>query len=476
MSDSHKADAANRLGVEPVGRLLLKFSIPAVTGMLLNALYNVVDRAFVGHGVDELALGGLSLVMPLQTITMAFSMLFGLGAANMISLRLGEQRKLDAEKALNHALCLLVGAAIVLMVLQFIFLDGLISMLGAREGSASIEYARNYYRIIIAGQIFNMVGFGMSHCTRAQGFPAISMIGMILGAGINTILDPIFIFGLKWGVEGAALATVISQCCATIWFIYFNTGKRGVIKFRLSLLKLPSLTITRSILSLGSAQFLLQFAMSAVQLVINKSMGWYGEESLGIKGGGDIALSGMNSVVTIAFLILMPVFGLNQGSQPVLGYNYGAKKFKRVKRAYTLTMLVATCFCTAGFLFVEIFPNFVARLFISDGSAELMQWTRWALRVSLALLPLNGFQIISVNMFVVTGRPKVSILLSMLRQAILLIPAILILGRYGIGKYVGVYGVVIAQPLVDFCTFIITGILVSFEIKKLNRQIRNIEA
>jgi putative MATE family efflux protein len=455
-------DAANRLGTDSVGRLLLKFSIPAVAGMLLNALYNVVDRIFVGNGVNELALGGLSLVLPLQTVSMAFAMLFGIGAANMISMRLGQKRKEDAEKALSHCVCLLVIAALVLTVLQFIFLEPLLAQLGAQEGSASINYARDYYRIILVGQVFFMVGFGLSHCTRAQGFPMISMIGMFIGAGLNMILDPIFIFGFEWGVEGAAFATIISQVAAAVWMLYFNTGNRAVIKIRLSLVRRPSPEIIKAIMAFGSAQFLLQFAMSFVQLLLNTSMGNYGAAALGVSNGGDIAISGMNIVGTVSMLILMPVFGLNQGAQPVLGFNYGAKKFHRVRRAFLLTALVATVICVVGFLVAEIFPAFIVRIFVSKGSDELLLWTTWILRIALVLLPLNGFQIVSTNMFVVTGRPKASIFLSMLRQVIILIPAIFILG-----KLFGAYGVVVSMPIADGLSVIVTTIMIFFEMRKL---------
>ncbi|MDR3325386.1 MAG: MATE family efflux transporter [Spirochaetaceae bacterium] len=459
-----KNDAAERLGVQPVGRLLLKFSIPAVAGMLLNALYNVVDRAFVGQGVDELALGGLSLALPLQTLSMAFAMLFGIGAASMISIRLGQGRREEAENALNHCLWLLALAGAAIMALELAFLEPILARLGAQEGSASIGYARSYYRIILVGHVFFMVSFGLSHCTRAQGFPMISMIGMIIGAGLNMILDPIFIFALRWGVEGAALATIISQFCSALWMLYFNTGNRGVIRLRLASLR-PSLKIVLSIMSFGSSQFLLQFAMSSVQLLLNTSMGWYGASSLGVANGGDIAISGMNIVGTVSMLILMPVFGLNQGSQPVLGFNYGAKKFARVRKAYLLSVLAATAICTFGFLLAELFPHFIVSVFVANSSAELAAWTEWSLRVSAIFLALNGFQIISTNMFVFTGRVKTSILLSMSRQAIFLVPAILILSRF-----FGAYGAVAAIPVADGLALALTSVMIFFELKKLNVQ------
>jgi putative MATE family efflux protein len=456
-----KQDAASRLGTEPVGKLLLKFSIPAITGMLVNALYNVVDRIFVGQGVNEIALGGLSLVLPLMTIGMAFAMLFGIGAANMISMRLGQGRQQDAENALDHCFFLLIGVSIVMTAIGLNFIDPILSLMGAAEGSEALGYARDYFRIILYGMVFFMVSFGLSHCTRAQGFPAVTMIGMILGAVLNTILDPIFIFVFKWGVEGAAWATIISQFVSALYLILFITNKKAVVRLRPLSFK-PDFSIVMQIMAFGSAQFLLQFLMSAVQLLNNTSVGWYGAASLGVANGGDVALSGMNINGSILMLILMPVFGINQGAQPILGYNYGAKLFRRVLRAYLGAIAAATTICVFGFAIVQIFTVQLVRVFAPDGSDALMRFAPRAMRIMMLLLPLSGFQIVSTNLFVVTGRPKVSIFLSMLRQCIALIPCLLIFG-----KIWGLWGVVAAAPVADGFSFLLTGTLIYFEIKKL---------
>ena len=458
-------DAASRLGTEPIGKLLLRFSIPAITGMLLNALYNVVDRIFVGQGVDEIALGGLSLVLPLMTISLAFAMLFGIGAANMISMRLGQGRKKEAENALNHCFFLLLGIGLLMTALGLIFLEPVLNLLGAQEGSESINYARSYLRIILYGTTFSMVGFGLSHCTRAQGFPAITMIAMIIGAGLNIVLDPIFIFIFKWGVQGAAWATIISQAVSMIWILSFSLGKRAVIKLKPRTIK-PSFTVAVQIMSFGSAQFLLQFVMSGVQLLYNTSMGWYGASALGVANGGDIALSGMNIGGAIMMLILMPIFGINQGAQPILGYNYGAKQFSRVLRAYTGAVVVGTLICTVGFVVVQLFSAQLVRVFAPEGSGELMKFAPRAMRIVVLLLPTAGFQVISTNLFVVTGRPKISIFLSMLRQCLALIPCILIFGHIW-----GLWGVVAAAPVADGFSLFVTGTMIFFELRKLRSVI-----
>jgi Na+-driven multidrug efflux pump len=304
----------------------------------------------------------------------------------------------------------------------------------------------------------------MSHCTRAQGFPLITMIGMFIGAGMNMLLDPLFIFVFRWGVEGAAWATIISQFLAMIWILKFTSSEQAVVRLRLRTFK-PSAEIVRHIMAFGSAAALLQLAMSSVQLVYNTSMGWYGAEALGVSNGGDIALSGMNIVGSVAMLILMPVFGINQGAQPVLGFNYGAKNFLRVKRAYLIAVASATAICTAGFLACQIFPAGIIRIFAPDGSAGLMRFSVFAMHVQMLILPLNGFQIVSTNMFAVTGRPKISILFSMLRQVIILIPCMLIFG-----KIWGLWGVAWAAPVADLCTVILTLVMVAIEMRELREK------
>ena len=481
-------DAANRLGTEPVGKLLLKFSIPAITGMVVNALYNFVDRIFVGHGVSGIAIGGISLVLPLMTIGMAFAMLFGIGAANMISMRLGQGRKLEAESALRHCFFLLIGAGITMTVIGLCFLDPILSLMGAAKDSEALYYARDYFRITLIGSTFFMVGFGLSHCTRAQGFPAVTMIGMILGAVLNIILDPIFIFVFKWGIKGAAWATVISQFASAVFILRFILSKNAIVRLKISILKSrlqsvnnsdykikllkPDISIITQIMAFGSAQFLLQFLMSVVQLLHNKSANWYGNAALGVENGGDVALSGMGMVGAILMLILMPVFGINQGVQPILGYNYGAKLYHRVFSAYIRAITAATAICVIGFIIVQLFPEQLVLLFSPNAPEEnpaLMVFAPRVMRTMMLLLPVSGFLIVSTNFFVVTGRPKISISLSLLRQCIILIPFILIFGRIW-----GLWGVVYATPVADGLSFLITFTMIFIELRKLRRNMKHL--
>jgi len=458
-----KLDPASRLGIDPVGKLLLRYSIPAITGMIVNALYTFVDRIFVGQAVSEYALGGISLVVPVMNLGFAFAMLFGIGAANMISMRLGQGRREDAESALNHCFFLLIGTGVLLLTIGLVFLDPIISLMGAEEGSESVLYAREYFRINLYGIFFSLLSFGLSHCTRAQGFPKITMIGMILGAVLNIIFDALFILVFQWGIQGAAWATVVSQFIVTVYILTFAIRGKAVIKLKPHLFKFNP-AITMQILSFGSAQFLLQFLISVVQFINNISMGWYGAAALGVDNGGDVALSGMNIIGAILMLILMPVFGINQGAQPILGFNYGAKKFDRVLRAYIGAITAATALCIAGFAIIQIFPVQLVRIFAPDGSEAIMAFTPRAMRTMMLLLPLGGFQIVSTNLFVVTGRPKISIFLSLLRQCLFLIPCVLIFGRIW-----GLWGVIAATPVADGFSFLITCVLIFLELKKLRK-------
>jgi putative MATE family efflux protein len=458
------SNAAARLGTESVGKLLLKFSIPAITGMVVNALYNFVDRIFVGHAVNEIALGGLSLVLPLMTIGMAFAMLFGIGAANMISMRLGQGRKLEAQNALVHCFFLLVTAGIIMMITALVFLDPILSLMGAAKDSEALGYAKEYFRITLYGCVFFMVSFGLSHCTRAQGFPAVTMMAMILGAVLNIIFDAIFILWFQWGVEGAAWATVAAQFCSCVFILRFILSKKAVVRLDFRIIK-PDLSIVGQIMAFGSAQGLLQFLMSAVQLLNNKSAGWYGEAALGVSNGGDVALSGMSISGAVLMLILMPVFGINQGAQPILGYNYGAKLYHRVLHTYLRAIGAATAICVIGFFAVQLFSIQLVMVFAPNGSHALMEFAPRAMRIMMLLLPVAGFQIVSTNFFVVTGRPKISIFLSIFRQCIALIPCILIFGRFW-----GLWGVITAAPVADGLALLVTGVLILLELKKLGKK------
>jgi Na+-driven multidrug efflux pump len=336
--------------------------------------------------------------------------------------------------------------------------------LGAQEGSLSLDYGRRYFEIILYGSMFNMVGFGMSHCTRAQGFPLMTMTAMFIGAGMNMILDPLFIFVFHWGVEGAAWATIFSQFCSSSFIVYFVVSKKAVVRLNFKIFK-PSLRIVTQIMGFGSANCLMQLAMASVGFVVNWSMSKYGASSLGVENGGDIALSGMNIVQSLAMLILMPTFGINQGAQPVLGYNYGAQKFDRVRRAYNTAVGGASIICILGFIGCQLFSLPLIHIFAPDGSAALIYFAPLALRVGTIILPFIGFQAVSSNFFAVTGRPKVSSVLALLRQVIVLIPCLFIFGRLW-----GLDGLICATPVADGVAVVVTAVFIVKELKKLGKK------
>ena len=445
----------------------MRFSIPAISGMVVNALYNTVDRIFIGRAVDEVALGGLSLVMPLMMIAMSFGMLFGGGSSNMISMRLGQGKRQEAENVLNHCFWLLLLFGLTTQIVQLVFLDRFLGMLGAQPGSVSVMYAKRYYRIILLGHPMGVLSFGLSSTIRAQGFPTISMVTQFLGAGLNFILDPLFVFVFPWGPEGVALATVISQAATLVWVLSFCLfNKKAVIRIRFKSFK-PSMGIILKIASFGSPQFIMQFIMSGVSLLNNTSMGWYGADGLGVANGGDIALSALNIAGSCMMLFMMPIFGIGQGAQPIIGYNYGAKKFDRVIQAYKTAITIATMISTVGFLIVQLLPHFLVSIFAPRGSPEMLYFAPRVMRTQTIFLMFTGFQVLSSQFFVVTGRPKMSIFLSLLRQCLALIPCILIFGRIW-----GLYGVIAAAPTADGFSLCIVSTMIFLEMRKLQVKIK----
>ncbi len=445
-------DRSKQLGEEKVSKLLLKFSIPAIVGMLVNALYNVVDRIFIGNGVGSLGIAGITIGFPIMLVIMAFAMLIGIGANSLISIRLGEKKKEEAELILGNSMVLLIGVAVVISAIGLIFLEPLLRSFGASE--AVMPYAKDYLGIILWGTVAQTIGFGMNNFIRAEGNPGIAMFTMLIGAVLNTILDPIFIFVFGWGIKGAAIATVLSQVVSAVWVLYHFLGGKSTLKVRRKNLKLH-LPLVVKIITLGAAPFLMQMAASLLNAIMNKSLTLY---------GGDIAVSGMGIVMSVTMLILMPIFGINQGAQPIIGYNYGALKFDRVKKTLKLAVIAATSIAFIGFVATRVFPVQLIAMFNRE-DAELLKFGERALKIFLIFLPIIGFQIVSANYFQAVGKPKHASFLSLSRQVLILIPAMLILPRiYGLD------GVLMAGPLSDLVSSIITGIFLFIEMRHLDAR------
>lgn len=443
-------DNSKQLGEVNVFKLLIKFSIPAIVGMLVNALYNVIDRIYIGNGVGSLGIAGTTIAFPVMLVMMAFSMLIGIGANSLVSIRLGQNRKEEAEGIFGNAISLLILIPIAITIIGLAILDPLLKFLGASE--QILPYARDYLQIILLGGIFQSIAMGMNNFIRSEGNPKIAMYTMLIGALINTILDPIFIFVFNWGMRGAALATILSQAVSAIWvFGYFLSGK-SLLKIHLKKLRLKS-EVTIGILSLGAAPFAMQIAASIQNLIMNTSLATY---------GGDVAISGMGIVNSILTLIIMPIFGINQGAQPIIGYNYGAKKYDRVKETYKLAVIFATCIVVLGWILTRIFPEQLVAMFNKEDT-DLIVFGVIAIKRFMIFLPVIGFQIVSATYFQAVGKPKHSALLGLSRQALILIPALIILP-----KYFGLEGVLSAGPLADIVSSVITGTFIIIEMKKLD--------
>jgi putative MATE family efflux protein len=448
-------DRSKQLGENRISKLLLEFSVPAIIGMLVNALYNVVDRIFVGNGVGSLAIAGITVGYPLMLIIMAFGMLIGLGANSLVSINLGKGRKDEAEHIMGNALVLLILSSLAISVLGLLFVNPLLRVFGA--DNTVLPYARAYIQIILAGSVFQGLSFGMNNFIRGEGNPKIAMLTMLFGAVLNAILCPIFIFGLKMGIRGSALATIVAQGLSGLWVMYYFLSGQSLLKLRKKNLRL-SKKIVLAILTIGVAPFALQMAASLVNLVLNRSLVYY---------GGDVAISGMGIVNSIMILVMMPIIGITQGAQPIIGFNYGAMKFDRVKKTLKLATLAATILACCGFVLVEGFPKIVVMLFNHNDQA-LISFTVYALRVYLAMLPIIGFQIVGANYFQAVGKPKQSIFLSLSRQLILLIPAVLIMPLF-----FKLHGVVLAGPVSDLGSSVLTGIFVWREMRNLDKKHEN---
>lgn len=445
-------DNSKQLETTSIPSLLLKFSIPAIIGMLVNASYNMIDRIFIGQGVGFLGIAGITIGFPFMILMMAFGMLIGLGTTALVSIRLGQKKDEEAELILGNGFVLLVGITLSLSLIGLVFLRPILVLFGA--STEVLPYATQYLRIILWGGVFQSLGFGLNNVIRAEGNPRIAMATMLIAALLNIILDPIFIFVLDMGIQGAAIATVIAQAVAAIWVLSYFFSKHSTLKIRRENLTL-SFPIVKNILAIGSAPFSMQVAASVLTLIMNRSLYIY---------GGDLAISTMGIVNSLAMMILMPIFGINQGAQPIIGYNYGAKKFDRVKEALKLAIIAATAIVILGFTVTRLIPNELVALFNNDDQ-DLINMGSHAITVFFVFLPLIGFQIVSANYFQAVGKPKQAMFLSLSRQVILLIPAVLILP-----KFFGLNGLFMAGPIADIGSSMLTGLFLYRELKNLDFQ------
>jgi putative MATE family efflux protein len=451
-------NSQKRLGEMKIGKLILEFSIPAIIGMLVNTLYNIIDRIFIGHieGIGNLAMAGVGVTMPLMFVILAFGMLIGIGTATRISIKLGQHDKEGAEKHLGNAFTLIIIISVILTVLGLVFANPLLKMFGASENI--IGYGEQFIQVIFIGCIFNLISFSLNHSIRSDGSPKIAMASMLISAIINIILDPIFIFGLGLGVRGGALGTVVAQIISSIWILYYFTKGSSTLKIRRKNLKLDK-SVVLSIFAIGVSPFSMQIAQSAVQIVCNNSLQTY---------GGDLAVGAMTIINSLAMVFFMPIFGLNQGLQPIIGYNYGAEKHDRVKQTVKYGIIIATVIVSVGFIVIQGFSETLVVIFNNDPS--LIEITSHGMKIFLIMMPVVGGQVIVTSYFQSIGKVKISMFLSLLRQVIILVPCLII-----IPMFMGLDGVWAAGAVSDFLSVIITitvFLKVSKEVVKVKEQKR----
>lgn len=463
MSEINHKNQENPLGYESIGKLLRMFALPSVIAMLVNAIYNIVDQIFIGQGVGYLGNAATTVAFPIVSIILAIATLIGAGGSAYAAIKLGENRKDEAQQTLGNVLTLSLIGGICLSVFGLIFLKPILVLFGAT--AANMDYAVQYAAIIFIGLPFNVLGVSLSNMARTDGSPALSMYSIIIGAVLNCILDPLYIFVFHWGVGGAAIATISSQILsAVVLLIYF--GKFGKsMRFHKANLRLQPYIVQR-ILSLGISSCITQSAQAIMQIVLNNSLVHYGDLCAVT---GDVALSAMGIVSKISMIIVSVCIGIGIGSQPIMGFNRGAKQPRRIKQTFIMAVTIATAVVLTGWALCESIPDVILKLF-GEADVKFTAFAIKAMRIYLFGIFTAGFQIVTTNYFQATGQPLKASILSTLRQLLLLIPLLLILPLF-----FGLDGVLYAGPIADISSGIIVFCFAVHEIKKLNHWIDEVE-
>lgn len=455
--------AENPLGTLPVGKLLVNFSVPAIISCLINSIYNIVDQIFIGQGVGYLGNAATTVAFPLMTILLAFGTMIGAGSSAHAAIRLGERNEREAVEALNNAFRFTIILGIVIMIIGFIFLTPILTLFGATDNI--MPYALDYTGIILLGTPFNLVSIVLSNLARTDGHPRMSMYGMLIGAALNTVLDPIYIFVFHWGVRGAAIATITSQIISAIvlttYFVRASKNNPRHMRLECKWMKLDFGLISR-FLVLGISSGITQSVACIMQVVMNKSLVYYGDLS---PIGGDVALSAMGVVMKIAMIMGAFGIGVGIGAQPILGYNRGARKFDRIRKTYRMAVIFATVLIFVCWIFCQTMPETIIGIFGKD-NAGFTEFAVKCLRIYLFSIFCAGFQIVSTNYFQATGQPLKASILSMLRQLLLLIPLILILPLF-----MGLDGILFSAPIADVGSAIIVAFFIFPEMRKLNAAV-----
>ncbi|CEQ19981.1 MATE efflux family protein [[Clostridium] sordellii] len=433
---------------EKISKLLLKYSVPAILAMMVASLYNTVDRAFIGSikDVGALAISGLGVTMPLFTILGAFCVAIAVGGSTNISIKLGEGNKEEAEKILGNTFLLELIVGIVIMVIGTIFLEDILYIFGASNDT--LKYAKEYMSVILFGAWFNLPGFALNSAIRADGRPKLAANMMIVSCILNLILDPIFIFWFDMGIQGAAIGTIICQLVICIWSMYYFTRGKSNLKLKVKNIKIK-FNILKPIIVIALTPFFMELASGSIHLVINRVLKIY---------GGDLSIGAMAAITSICLMFLMPVFGLSQGMQTIIAYNYGAKEYDRARKALFSAIIAGTIILTLGFVLIKIYPEKFIGIFTNDD--KLISLALNGIKIYSITLPIIGISILGTVYFQSIGSAKVSMILGLLRQVIILIPVILV-----VPKAYGLDGVWMSQPIADLGSMIVVGLFLIRDIK-----------
>lgn len=447
--DNQKATL--ELGTKPVGQLLMRYAVPAIIAMTASSLYNMVDSIFIGQGVGAMAISGLAITFPLMNLSTAFGAGVGVGASSLLSVKLGQKDYGAAQNILGNTVMLNIITGISFSIISLLFLEPILMFFGA--SAQTLPYAKDYMEIILCGNVITHLYFGLNALQRAAGKPQLSMYMTIFTVVLNAILDPIFIWPLGLGIRGAAYATVLSQLFALIWQVVMFSNKAEFIHFKRGIYRLKS-QLVKNIIGIGMSPFSMNVCACFVVIIINNSL---------VDHGGDMAVGAYGIINRIAFIFVMITIGVNQGMQPIAGYNYGAMKFDRMMRVLKYAVICGTCVTTVGFIVGQFFPEQCVRLFTSDET--LISLSVHAMRLTTVSFPIIGFQMVVANFFQSIGKAKVSVFLSLSRQLVFLIPMLLVLPTL-----YGVDGVWYSMPVADTISALVTAIIMYLFMRKINKQ------
>lgn len=443
------------LGSGSVGKLLFKLALPAITAQIINVMYNMVDRMYIGHikGVGAEALTGVGVTMPVIMAISAFAALVSMGGAPRASIMMGKNDKESAEKILSNCTAMLIGTAVILTVIFMVFGESILLLFGASGNT--ISYALSYMRIYAAGTIFVQLSLGLNAFINAQGYAKTGMFTVVIGAICNIVLDPIFIFGFGLGVSGAALATIISQALSCFWVVKFLNSEKSFLRIQRKYMK-PEAEIILPCLALGVSPFIMQFTESVISVCFNTSL---------LKYGGDIAVGAMTILSSVMQFSMLPLQGLTQGAQPIASYNFGAGNIERVSRVFKILLMACLCYSTTLWMIAEFAPWVFIGIFTND--AALAEFGKWALRIYMGTSLMFGAQIACQQTFIALGNAKYSLFLALLRKVILLIPLIFLLPQFIENK---VFAVFLAEPIADALAVCTTVTLFTISFHKLKKS------